>query len=166
VAQSQRRRNSNKRDETGARVLTADIVRRERTSRYSPRDLSVWFVSSKPVQRSSSVRWCSCCRVPASRLLSSGQEPTTQGYSPDRPMAFRYARGATHGTDCLLAQAGDSVVGVVYRLYCFSTWESAFYFSTTSYTTVHYGDLLLPRAWRLEGPKERITGVLICADSP
>lgn len=27
-------------------------------------------------------------------------------------MAFRYARGATHGTDCLLAHAGDSV-GVV-----------------------------------------------------
>ena len=53
-----------------------------------------------------------------------------------------------------------------YRLYCLSTWESAFYFSATSYSTVHYGDLLLPRAWRLEGPKERITGVLIRADSP
>ena len=35
-----------------------------------------------------------------------------QGYSPARPMAFRYARGATHGIDCLLAHAGDSV-GVV-----------------------------------------------------
>jgi voltage-gated potassium channel len=53
-----------------------------------------------------------------------------------------------------------------YRLYCFSTWESAFYFSATSYSTVSDGDLLLPRAWRLAGPIERITGGLISADSP
>jgi voltage-gated potassium channel len=50
----------------------------------------------------------------------------------------------------------------VYRLYCFSTWESAFYFSATSYSTVGYGDLVLPRAWRLVGPTESITGVLMC----
>jgi voltage-gated potassium channel len=49
-----------------------------------------------------------------------------------------------------------------YRLYCFSTWESAFYFSATSYSTVGYGDLVLPRAWRLVGPTESITGVLTC----
>ena len=50
----------------------------------------------------------------------------------------------------------------VYRLYCFSTWESAFYFSATSYSTVGYGDLVLPRTWRLVGPIESITGVLMC----
>src|SRR5580658_9190287 len=50
----------------------------------------------------------------------------------------------------------------VYRLYCFSTWESAFYFSATSYSTVGYGDLVLPRAWRLVGPTESITCVLMC----
>jgi voltage-gated potassium channel len=49
-----------------------------------------------------------------------------------------------------------------YRLYCFSTWESAFYFSATSYSTVGYGDLVLGRAWRLVGPTESITGVLMC----
>ena len=49
-----------------------------------------------------------------------------------------------------------------YRLYCFSTWESAFYFSATSYSTVGYGDLVLPRVWRLMGPTESITGVLMC----
>lgn len=48
-----------------------------------------------------------------------------------------------------------------YRLYCFSTWESAFYFSATSYSTVGYGDLVLQRAWRLVGPTESITGVLM-----
>jgi voltage-gated potassium channel len=49
-----------------------------------------------------------------------------------------------------------------YRLYCFSTWESSFYFSATSYSTVGYGDLVLPRTWRLVGPIESITGVLMC----
>ena len=49
-----------------------------------------------------------------------------------------------------------------YRLYCFSTWDSAFYFSATSYSTVGYGDLVLPQAWRLLGPMESITGVLMC----
>jgi hypothetical protein len=49
-----------------------------------------------------------------------------------------------------------------YRLYCFSTLESAFYFSATSYSTVGYGDLVLRPAWRLVGPTESITGVLMC----
>src|SRR5258708_35702921 len=49
-----------------------------------------------------------------------------------------------------------------YRLYCFSTWESAFYFSAPSYSTVGYGDLVLRQAWRLLGPIESITGVLMC----
>ena len=49
-----------------------------------------------------------------------------------------------------------------YRLYCFSHSESAFYFSATSYSTVGYGDLVLPPSWRLVGPSESITGVLMC----
>jgi hypothetical protein len=54
------------------------------------------------------------------------------------------------------------LLALFYRLYCFSTWESAFYFSATSYSTVGYGDLILLRAWRLPGPMESITGVLMC----
>jgi len=49
-----------------------------------------------------------------------------------------------------------------YRWDCFSSWESAFYFSTTSYSTVGYGDLVLPREWRNLGPIESVTGVLMC----
>jgi hypothetical protein len=49
-----------------------------------------------------------------------------------------------------------------YRSHCFSSWESAFYFSTTSYSTVGYGDLILPEAWRNLGPVESVVGVLMC----
>ena len=49
-----------------------------------------------------------------------------------------------------------------YRSFCFSAWESAFYFSASSYATVGYGDVVLPPQWRLLGPFESITGVLMC----
>ncbi len=51
---------------------------------------------------------------------------------------------------------------VFYRWNCFRTWESAFYFSTASYSTVGSGDLLLPPAWRTMGTLEAVTGVLMC----
>lgn len=35
-----------------------------------------------------------------------------------------------------------------YRLRCFASWELAFYFSASSYSTVGYGDLVLPSKWR------------------
>jgi hypothetical protein len=49
-----------------------------------------------------------------------------------------------------------------YRWRCFPSWESAFYFSAASYSTVGYGDLLLPGMWRSLGPLESIAGVLMC----
>jgi voltage-gated potassium channel len=49
-----------------------------------------------------------------------------------------------------------------YRWKYFPSWESAFYFSTTSYSTVGYGDLLLPHMWRALGPIESVMGVLMC----
>jgi len=39
--------------------------------------------------------------------------------------------------------------------------ESAIYFSLTSYTTVGYGDVVLPEPWRLLGPLEAAVGVLM-----
>jgi len=51
---------------------------------------------------------------------------------------------------------------VFYRWSCFPSWESAFYFSTGSYSTVGYGDVVLPRMWRTLGPVESLTGVLMC----
>ncbi len=52
-----------------------------------------------------------------------------------------------------------------YRLQCFPSWELAFYFSSSSYATVGYGDVTLPSNWRLLGPLESMAGVLMCGVS-
>jgi voltage-gated potassium channel len=52
-----------------------------------------------------------------------------------------------------------------YRVRCLRSWESSFYFSATSYSTVGYGDVVLPPVWRLLGPVEAIMGVLMCGIS-
>lgn len=39
---------------------------------------------------------------------------------------------------------------------------TSFYFSGVTYITVGYGDLILPKEWRLFGPLEGLTGILMC----
>lgn len=48
-----------------------------------------------------------------------------------------------------------------YRWLCLPSWESAFYFSASSYATVGYGDVVLPWKWRLLGPLESMVGMLM-----
>ena len=48
-----------------------------------------------------------------------------------------------------------------YRGLCLPSWESAFYFSASSYATVGYGDVILPSKWRLLGPLESMVGMLM-----
>jgi hypothetical protein len=45
---------------------------------------------------------------------------------------------------------------------CLPDAETAFYFSGVSYTTIGYGDVVLPRPWRLLAPLEGLTGILMC----
>lgn len=45
---------------------------------------------------------------------------------------------------------------------CLPDLESAFYFSGVTYSSVGYGDLVLPKGWRLLGPVEGLTGILMC----
>jgi voltage-gated potassium channel len=48
-----------------------------------------------------------------------------------------------------------------YRWLCLPSWESALYFSATSYSTVGYGDVVLPLDWRLLGPLESMLGMIM-----
>ncbi len=45
---------------------------------------------------------------------------------------------------------------------CLPDMEASFYFSGVSYTTIGYGDVVLSRPWRLLGPLEGLTGILMC----
>jgi Ion channel len=44
----------------------------------------------------------------------------------------------------------------------FADYETSFYFSLGSYTTIGYGDVVLPQRWRLLGGLEGVSGVLLC----
>ncbi|HEY7536275.1 MAG TPA: potassium channel family protein [Thermodesulfobacteriota bacterium] len=41
------------------------------------------------------------------------------------------------------------------------SFETAFYFSGVSYTTLGYGDIILSKAWRLLGPLEAVNGAIM-----
>jgi hypothetical protein len=45
---------------------------------------------------------------------------------------------------------------------CLPDIESSFYFSGVTYATIGYGDIVLPEEWRLFGPVEGLTGILMC----
>jgi hypothetical protein len=44
---------------------------------------------------------------------------------------------------------------------CLPDAETSFYFSGVTYATLGYGDILLPKEWRMFGPLEALTGSLM-----
>ena len=44
----------------------------------------------------------------------------------------------------------------------FPDFETSLYFSLGSYTTIGYGDVVLPQRWRMLGGIEGLSGVLLC----
>jgi hypothetical protein len=44
---------------------------------------------------------------------------------------------------------------------CLPDFETSLYFSGISYSTLGYGDVVLPRGWRTLGPAEGLTGILM-----
>lgn len=44
----------------------------------------------------------------------------------------------------------------------FPDFETALYFSFGTYSTIGYGDVVLPQGWRLLGGVEGLSGVLLC----
>ena len=64
----------------------------------------------------------------------------------------------------ILVHAVEITVWALFYLWgeCLPDAESAFYFSAVTYTTVGYGDLVLPKQWRMLAPLEGLTGILMC----
>jgi hypothetical protein len=89
-----------------------------------------------------------------------------------RLWAGRSDRPGRLGAELLLAQLVSALLllhlaeAVVWALFyvlagTLPDLETAAYFSLTSYTTVGYGDVVLPEPWRLLGPLEAAVGVLM-----
>jgi voltage-gated potassium channel len=81
--------------------------------------------------------------------------------------AFRSATVVVQFTTAVIVLHGVLILlwAVCYRWVCLPSWESAFYFSASSYAIVGYGDVVLPSKWRMLGPLESIIGVLMCGIS-
>ena len=56
-----------------------------------------------------------------------------------------------------------AIWAVYYRLSgALPTLENSFYFSSVTYATIGYGDIVLPAPWRLHAAMEGLTGILMC----
>jgi Ion channel len=64
----------------------------------------------------------------------------------------------------LLIHLAEMTVWALFYVWaeCLPDAESAFYFSGVTYATVGYGDLVLQKPWRMLGPVEGLTGILMC----
>lgn len=60
-----------------------------------------------------------------------------------------------HGVEIWLYAAAYAVAGE------FRDFEDALYFSTSTYATIGYGDLVLSRAWRIVGAIEGVNGIIL-----
>ncbi len=52
-----------------------------------------------------------------------------------------------------------------YRWRCLPSWDTAIYFSVSSYSTLGCNDVSLSSDWRMLGPLESVIGVLMCGIS-
>jgi ion channel len=91
------------------------------------------------------------------RVMMRLRALTTSGFQRVAPMVI--------GMTCwliLIHLAEISIWGLFYFWQgCLPDAESALYFSGVTYTTVGYGDLVLPKQWRLLAPLEALTGSLM-----
>jgi hypothetical protein len=92
------------------------------------------------------------------RYLQRSHPTTPPGLWPITWLLIRTAWALIfiHGIGIALWAAAYLMLGVL------PDAESAFYFSGVTYTTVGYGDLVLPPHWRMLGPLEGMTGILMC----
>jgi voltage-gated potassium channel len=80
---------------------------------------------------------------------------------------FRCATLVTQTTLAVIVLHGIVILlwASCYRWLCLPSWESAFYFSASSYATVGCVDVVLPSKWRLLGPLESMVGMLMAGVS-
>lgn len=83
---------------------------------------------------------------------------------PDRRLLIHEALAILGASTCLFVLHGIEIwlYAALYRAFdALGDIETALYFSTASYTTVGYGDVVLPRGWRVIGAIESANGILL-----
>ena len=81
--------------------------------------------------------------------------------------AFRFAALVVRLAMAVVVLHGLEILlwATFYRWRCFPSWDSAIYFSASSYSTLGCNDVSLPLKWRTLGPLESVIGVLMCGIS-
>jgi voltage-gated potassium channel len=81
--------------------------------------------------------------------------------------AFRFAALMVRLAMAVVVLHGMEILlwACFYRWRCLPSWDSAIYFSASSYSTLGCNDVSLPSQWRTLGPLESIIGVLMCGIS-
>ena len=69
--------------------------------------------------------------------------------------------GAAFGLFALHTVEIWSYAALYVSLGALPTFDDALYFSTTTYSTLGFGDVVLPRAWRLVGAIEGANGIIL-----
>ena len=91
------------------------------------------------------------------RRISAGMCPSNESWKASWILiraAWKLA--ALHISEILLW-------AVYYRLWgCVEDFATSIYFSGVSYTTIGYGDVVMPRRYWFLGPMEGLTGILMC----
>ena len=107
---------------------------------------------------------CHDCIISRRRLSDRIKSRVALDCAPgDAVLAYDVASSSNH----LVAHSHSFVEIAVWALFfwwqqCLPDAESSFYFSGVTYATIGYGDLVLPKEWRLFGPVEGLTGILMC----
>jgi voltage-gated potassium channel len=81
--------------------------------------------------------------------------------------AFRFAALVVRLAMAVVVLHGLEILlwATFYRWRCLPSWDSAIYFSASSYSTLGCNDVTLPSDWRTLGPLESVIGVLMCGIS-
>src|ERR1700751_750326 len=81
--------------------------------------------------------------------------------------AFRFAALVVRLTMAVVVLHGLEILlwAGFHRWRCLPSWDSAIYFSASSYSTLGCSDVSLPSRWRTLAPLESVIGVLMCGIS-
>lgn len=83
------------------------------------------------------------------------------GHHPKRLPQLIAILGAAFGLFALHTLEIWAYAVLYLQLGALPDFDDALYFSTTTYTTLGYGDIVLPRTWRLVGAIESANGIIL-----